>query len=72
MCRRQAERATLEVYRDPLPRLKTDRIPAHKLLTMLIRYRNGESRVWSVVHVPSPQADDAAICIVRGSYDRPS
>ena len=26
---------------------------------MLIRYHNGESRVWSVVHVPWPEAEDA-------------
>jgi transposase len=40
-------------------RLKTDRIDALKLLAMLIRYHNGESAVWSVVHVPSPEAEDA-------------
>jgi transposase len=40
-------------------RLKTDRIDAIKLLTMLIRYHNGEATVWSVVHVPSPEAEDA-------------
>ena len=39
--------------------LKTDRIDALKLLSMLIRYHNGEVRVWSVVHVPSPEAEDA-------------
>ena len=50
--------ASIEVNRR-LRRLKTDRIDAHKLLTMLIRYHNGEFRVWSVVHVPSPQAEDA-------------
>ena len=36
---------------------RPDRIDAHKLLTMLIRYHNGESRVWSVVHVPTPEAE---------------
>ena len=50
--------ASIEVNRR-LRRLKTDRIDAHKLLTMLIRYHNGESRVWSIVHVPSRQAEDA-------------
>ena len=50
--------ASIEVNRR-LRRLKTDRIDAHKLLTMLIRYHNGEFRVWSVVHVPSRQAEDA-------------
>lgn len=38
--------------------LKTDRIDALKLLSMLIRYHNGEASVWSVVHVPSPEAED--------------
>ena len=50
--------ASIEVNRR-LRRLKTDRIDAHKLVTMLIRYHNGEARVWSVVHVPSPEAEDA-------------
>ncbi len=50
--------ASIEVDRR-LRRLKTDRIDARKLLSMLIRYHNGESRVWSVVHVPSPEAEDA-------------
>jgi len=40
-------------------RRKTDRIDVRKLLTMLMRYHNGEARVWSVVHVPSPEAEDA-------------
>jgi transposase len=39
--------------------LKTDRIDALKLLSMLIRYHNGETKVWSVIHVPSPEAEDA-------------
>ncbi len=50
--------ASIEVNRRRR-RLKTDRIDARKLLSMLIRYHNGEFRVWSVVHVPSPQAEDA-------------
>jgi transposase len=50
--------ASIEVNR-LFRRLKTDRIDAQKLVTMLIRYHNGELRVWSVVHVPSPQAEDA-------------
>lgn len=40
-------------------RIKTDRIDALKLLTMLVRYHNGEADVWSVVHVPSLEAEDA-------------
>jgi transposase len=39
-------------------RVKTDRLDVQKLLTMLIRYDSGERRVWSVVHVPSVEAED--------------
>src|SRR5213592_4065663 len=38
-------------------RAKSDRLDGDKLLEMLLRYRRGE-RVWSVVHEPSPQAED--------------
>ena len=39
-------------------RAKTDRIDVGKLLNMLLRYHNGEEKVWSVVHVPSVEAED--------------
>lgn len=39
-------------------RAKTDRLDAEKLLTMLLRYHGGESRVWSVVQVPSEAEED--------------
>jgi transposase len=39
-------------------RVKTDRLDVQKLLTMLIRYDSGERKVWSVVHVPSLEAED--------------
>lgn len=38
---------------------KTDRIDAAKLLTMLIRYVNGEQKLWSVTHVPTVDEEDA-------------
>jgi transposase len=38
-------------------RAKSDRLDAGKLLSMLIRYENGERGVWRVVHVPSPEAE---------------
>jgi transposase len=38
-------------------RAKSDRLDAGKLLSMLIRYENGERNVWRVVHVPSPEAE---------------
>ena len=37
---------------------KTDRMDVEKLLSQLIRYRSGERDVWSVVHVPSVEAED--------------
>ena len=49
--------ASIEVQRRKR-RAKTDRLDLTKLLRMLIRYQLGETKVWSVVHVPSPQAED--------------
>lgn len=40
-------------------RAKTDRLDAGKLVTMLIRYMNGETKVWSVLHVPEEEDEDA-------------
>jgi transposase len=39
-------------------RAKTDRIDARKLLQMLMRYHGGERKLWSVVNVPSVEAED--------------
>lgn len=49
--------ASIEVPRTRR-RAKTDRLDAEKLLTMLIRYHSGETKVWKVVHPPSPQDED--------------
>jgi transposase len=49
--------ASIEVSRRG-KQVKTDRLDVEKLLTMLLRYHGGESRVWSVVHVPSLEAED--------------
>jgi transposase len=38
-------------------RAKTDRLDASKLLGLLLRWAGGETRVWSVVHVPTPEAE---------------
>ena len=38
-------------------RAKTDRLDAEKLLSMLIRWHQGEPYVWRVVNVPSPEAE---------------
>ncbi|MGD2205178.1 MAG: hypothetical protein PVH17_00245 [Anaerolineae bacterium] len=39
-------------------RANTDKLDVGKLLTMLIRYHLGETRLWSVAHVRSPEAED--------------
>lgn len=39
-------------------RAKTDRLDVHKLLALLLRWVGGEQKAWSVVHVPSPAAED--------------
>lgn len=49
--------ASIEVNRR-FRRAKTDRLDVGKLLTMLVRYQQGEPKVWSVVHVPSVVEED--------------
>jgi transposase len=39
-------------------RAKSDRLDAVKLVEMLVRWCNGERKVWSVVRVPSPADED--------------
>jgi transposase len=39
-------------------RAKTDRLDVRKLLALLVRWRAGERKAWSVVHVPSPTAEN--------------
>lgn len=39
-------------------RAKTDRLDLGKLVSMLIRYHGGETKVWSVVHVPAAEEED--------------
>jgi transposase len=39
-------------------RAKTDRLDAAKLVTMLLRYLTGETRVWKEVRVPSEEEED--------------
>lgn len=39
-------------------RAKTDRLDLGKLVSMLIRYHGGETKVWSVVHVPDAEEED--------------
>lgn len=40
-------------------RAKTDRLDVGKLLQQLLRWAGGETRVWRVVHVPTPEAEAA-------------
>lgn len=39
-------------------RAKTDRLDVRKLLALLLRWTAGERKAWSVVHVPSPAAEN--------------
>jgi transposase len=49
--------ASIEVNRRKR-RVKSDKLDANKLVNMLIRYHAGESKVWSVVRVPSVADED--------------
>jgi len=49
--------ASIEVNRRAR-RAKTDRLDGEKLLAMLLRHHGGE-RVWSVLHEPTPEDEDA-------------
>lgn len=40
-------------------RLKTDRLDGRSLLRLLVRYHAGEKAVWSMVHVPTYEEEDA-------------
>ena len=57
--------ASLEVNRRKR-KVKTDRVDAGKLLTMLLRYHGGEPKVWHVVRVPSVDQEDGPSYI--GNY----
>lgn len=50
--------SSIEVHRHAR-RAKTDRLDGDKLLAMLLRYHGGETRVWSVVHEPTLEHEDA-------------
>jgi transposase len=49
--------ASIEVKRRKR-RPKSDRLDAIKLVSMLIRWHQGEKRVWAVVHVPTADDED--------------
>jgi transposase len=50
--------ASIEVNRRQR-RAKSDRLDAAKLLSMLVRYAGGETKLWSVVQVPTTEQEDA-------------
>lgn len=50
------ESSSIEVNRRAR-RAKTDRLDVGKLLTLLLRWLGGERKAWSVVHVPSAEAE---------------
>lgn len=50
--------ASIEVNRRQR-RVKTDRLDARKLVSMLMRYHGGERKLWAVVRVPSVADEDA-------------
>jgi transposase len=50
------ESSSIEVNRRAR-RAKTDRLDVGKLLVLLLRWLGGERKVWSVVHVPTPDAE---------------
>ena len=54
---RIVDAASIEVNRR-LRRVKTDRMDATRLLSLLVRFAEGEHGVWSVVHVPSSEQED--------------
>ncbi|MFQ5873643.1 MAG: IS110 family transposase, partial [Dehalococcoidia bacterium] len=49
--------ASMEI-RKKRRRPKTDRLDLEKMLRMLIRYHAGDEKVWSVVRIPSVEAED--------------
>ena len=54
---RVVDSASIEVNRRQR-RAKSDALDVAKLLTMLIRYHDGESKVWSVVRIPTVEDED--------------
>jgi transposase len=54
---RVVDSASIEVNRRQR-RAKSDALDATKLVEMLIRWRNGESKVWSIVQVPTVEDED--------------
>ena len=58
ICVYVVDSASIEVNRRKR-RVKNDRVDGEALLRMLIRHERGEKDMWSIVHVPSEEAEDA-------------
>jgi transposase len=56
ICNFVVDSSSIEVNRR-WRRAKTDRIDVGKLMDMLIRYTNGEQKLWSVVRIPSVEQE---------------
>lgn len=57
VCNFVVDSSSIEVSRR-FRRAKTDGLDVGKLMDMLIRYINGEQKLWSVVHVPTQEQED--------------
>jgi transposase len=57
ICNFVVDSSSIEVNRR-FRRAKTDRIDVGKLMDMLIRYTNGEQKLWGVVRIPSVEQED--------------
>jgi transposase len=57
ICNHVVDPSSIEVNRR-FRRAKTDRIDVGKLMDMLIRYLNGEQKLWSVLHIPTVEQED--------------
>jgi transposase len=58
ICNLIVDSASIEINRR-MKRAKTDRLDVAKLLSMLIRYHQGERKVWRTVNVPSEDSEDS-------------
>lgn len=57
ICNHVVDSSSIEVNRR-FRRAKTDHVDVSKLMDMVIRYINGEQKLWSVVHVPTVAQED--------------
>lgn len=58
VCNQVVDSSSIEVNRRAR-RAKTDRVDLEKLLSLLYRYGQGETKVFGVAHAPTPEQEDA-------------